>query len=209
MSWKWKNTLWSALGLPGGRLPFPAWQPLLIATLLMCLPLMLVAQHAATWRAASPAELKALLPARATVEKEHIETESRTASGITDGRGNFVAGIVLITAGYSADGKYSHFLMVGSPVVFGSGEPGATQTARVKLAPGEYVIGWQRLGETLAVRFYDAGSGAEVGELPATRIQGTTRVESFRIWPPGGAPSGPGAQLQIGRFGIPFQVNAR
>ena len=38
-----------------------------------------------SWRAASPGDLQSLLPARATVEKEHIETEMRTASGITAG----------------------------------------------------------------------------------------------------------------------------
>jgi hypothetical protein len=86
------------------------------------------------WRQATDAELAALLPARAPVEKEHIETEMRTASGITDGKGHFIAGVVLITAGYSADGKYSHYLVVQSPVRVGG----------VSLAPGEYVFGWQR-----------------------------------------------------------------
>src|ERR1035441_1822497 len=50
------------------------------------------------------------------VESEHIETEMRTASGIVDGRGRFIAGVVLITAGYSAEGKYSHYLIVQAPV---------------------------------------------------------------------------------------------
>ena len=50
------------------------------------------------WRQATDAELASLLPARAPVEKEHIETEMRTASGIVDARGHYIAGVVLITA---------------------------------------------------------------------------------------------------------------
>ena len=78
------------------------------------------------WRQATETELAAVLPARAPVEKEHIETEMRTASGITDGKGHFIAGVVLITAGYSADGKYSHYLVVQAPVKIDT----------VRLAPG-------------------------------------------------------------------------
>ncbi len=62
-----------------------------------------------TWHSASEEELKSLIPARAPVISERIETEFRTASGITDGKGHAIAGVVLITAGYSADGKYSHY----------------------------------------------------------------------------------------------------
>ena len=57
------------------------------------------------WRQASSKELGALIPARAPVEKERIETEFRTASGVTNGKGKFIAGVVMITAGYAADGK--------------------------------------------------------------------------------------------------------
>ncbi len=62
-----------------------------------------VAQRA-RWRAAGEQELRKVLPARAPVIKENIETEFRTASGVTDGRGRFIAGVVMITAGYSAEG---------------------------------------------------------------------------------------------------------
>jgi len=86
------------------------------------------------WRQASDAELASLLPARAQVEKEHIETEMRTASGIVNNRGHFIAGVVLLTAGYSAEGKYSHYLIVQSPVHIGG----------IALKPGEYVFGWTR-----------------------------------------------------------------
>src|SRR5260370_38212274 len=63
------------------------------------------------WRPAAEKELKSLIPARVPVENERIETELRTASGITNGNGKFIAGVVMITAGYSAEGKYSHFFI--------------------------------------------------------------------------------------------------
>ncbi len=151
-----------------------------------------IAQPAAgTWRAANEKELKSLLPARATVEKEHIETEMRTASGITDGHGKFMAGIVLITAGYSADGKYSHYLIVQAPMHVG----------QVSLAPGEYVFGWQREGDALHVHFYDANTGVERGSVFAKRIEGNVGVESFKIWTPQTR-----SVIQLGRFGIPYQL---
>lgn len=143
------------------------------------------------WRQATDGELAALLPARAPVEKEHIETEMRTASGITDSKGRFVAGVVLITAGYSADGKYSHFLIVQVPMRIGS----------VSLTPGEYVFGWQRDGESLSVRLHEAHSGKLVGTAAAHKITGTSRVESLHIWPPGDK-----ALIQIGRFAVPYEL---
>ena len=39
--------------------------------------------------------------------------------GIVSSRGPLIAGVVLITAGYSADGKYSHYLIVQAPVRIG------------------------------------------------------------------------------------------
>ena len=39
---------------------------------------------AANWRIASELELRKVIPARAPVIKENIETEFRTASGVTD-----------------------------------------------------------------------------------------------------------------------------
>ncbi len=74
------------------------------------------AQTKSGWHSATTEELTAVLPARAPVEKERIETEMRTASGIVNAHGKVIAGVVLITAGYSADGKYSHYLIVQSPV---------------------------------------------------------------------------------------------
>jgi len=146
-----------------------------------------------TWRQATPAELASVLPSRAPVESEHIETEMRTASGIVDERGRFIAGVVLITAGYSAEGKYSHYLIVQAPVKIGG----------IALKPGEYAFGWSRedVGDTLSVHFNKAATGALVGTTDAHRIAGSSRVEILHIWPPGDK-----ALIQIGRFGIPYRV---
>jgi hypothetical protein len=151
----------------------------------------LAAQQKTSWRAATPAELAAALPARAPVEKERIETEMRTASGIIDSRGKLIAGVVLITAGYSADGKYSHYFLAQSPITLGD----------VSLPPGSYVIGWRRGDESLAVTFYDAATGASRGTATARRIPNNSRVESFRLWPPADH-----AVLQIGRFALPYTL---
>jgi len=144
-----------------------------------------------SWRQATDAELASLLPARAPVEKEHIETEMRTASGIVNARGHFIAGVVLITAGYSAEGKYSHYMVVQAPVKIGG----------IPLKPGEYVFGWARSGDGLSVHFHVAATGAPVGTAEAHRIMGSNRVESLRIWPPAEKPL-----FQIGRFGISYEV---
>ena len=151
----------------------------------------LVAQVKPDWRSATAGELKAVLPLRAPVEKERIETEMRTASGIVNSHGKFIAGVVLITAGYSADGKYSHYLLVQAPITI----------ADIAFAPGSYVFGWQRTDEGLAVKFYDAATGTERGTATAHRMQEGSRVESFRIWPPGDQ-----SILQIGRFSLPYRL---
>jgi hypothetical protein len=149
-----------------------------------------MAQKAA-WRQATDAELASLLPARAPVEKEHIETEMRTASGIVDKRGHFVAGVILITAGYSAEGKYSHFLVVQAPIKVGG----------VALKPGEYVFGYTHKADSLSVHFHVAATGALVGTTDAHLLPPHTGVESIHIWPPADKPL-----FQIGRFGIPYEM---
>lgn len=145
------------------------------------------------WRQASDSELASVLPARAVVGNEHIETEMRTASGIVDANGHFIAGVVLLTAGYSADGKYSHFLLVQAPIRVGG----------IDLKPGEYALGWTRSGsqDVLSVHFNVAATGALLGTAEAHWIAGTTRVESLHIWPPGEK-----GIIQIGRFGIPYKL---
>jgi hypothetical protein len=151
----------------------------------------LAAQAKPGWRSATPEELRAVLPSRAPVEKERIETEMRTASGIINSHGKVIAGVVLITAGYSADGKYSHYLLVQTPITI----------ADISLAPGSYVLGWQRAEESLVVKFYDATAGTELGTVSAHRMQQGSRVESFRLWPPQDQ-----SILQIGRFSIPYRL---
>ena len=115
-------------------------------------------QARSSWRTATPEELEAFLPARAPVEKERIETEMRTASGIISDRGHLIAGVVLITAGYSADGKYSHYLLTQSTLTLGDS---------LSLPPGAYVLGWKRVEAGLEVHLYEAATGVERGVLTA------------------------------------------
>jgi hypothetical protein len=145
----------------------------------------------ARWHSASEADLKAIIPARAPVVSERIETEFRTASGIVDDRGHAVAGVVLITAGYSADGKYSHYFVTQVPLKISS----------FVLAPGAYLIGWVHVQDALDVTFYQAQSGKAMGEVEATRNTSITRVESFRIWPPQERPV-----IQLGRFTFNYSI---
>ncbi len=143
------------------------------------------------WRAATAQELDAALPARAPVEKERIETEMRTATGIQNEHGKLIAAVVLITAGYAADGKYSHYFLVQAPITI----------ADHPLAPGAYVVGWKHAEDGLTVSFFDAASGAERVVLLAKPIVGNKRVESFRIWPPAEK-----SIIQIGRYMLPYVV---
>jgi len=151
------------------------------------------AAQKSAWRQATDSELASLLPARAPIEKEHIETELRTASGIVNSKGHYIAGVVLLTAGYSADGKYSHYLIVQAPIKIGG----------VALKPGEYVFGWERARthDALSFHFNEAATGALVGNCEAQKMVGTTRVESLRIWPPADK-----SIVQIGRFSIPYEL---
>jgi hypothetical protein len=151
----------------------------------------LQAQQGPAWHTASESDLKALIPARAPVVKERIETEFRTASGITDGEHHFIAGVVLITAGYSAEGKYSHFLIVQSPIKVGE----------MLLAPGQYVFGWTHNEESLTVNFYEAASGKSLGSVEATLNPSIKSVASFRVWPPADK-----SVMQIGRFSFSYQI---
>jgi hypothetical protein len=148
--------------------------------------------QAQQWRAATEAELKTIIPARAQVEKERIETEFRTASGITNGKGRYVAGVVLITAGYSAEGKYSHFFVTQEPIHLDS----------LALPPGNYVFGWKRASDdVLDVRFYEAETGKFVGSVQAVRNSRLGRIQSFLIQPSSEKPL-----ILIGRFGILYKL---
>jgi hypothetical protein len=164
---------------------------LVLALLLMAAAPLARARKAATWKQASDADLASLLPARAPVEKEHIETEMRTASGIVSSNGHFIAGVVLITAGYSADGKYSHYLLIQSPVTIGG----------IAFRPGEYVFGYEHQGEVLRVHFHEAATGKLVGTAEAHLIPGSGHITSLHIWPPAEK-----AIIQIGRFELPYEL---
>jgi hypothetical protein len=177
----------------------PALLPALLALLALLAgqreleePLDAAAPNREGWRAATAAELESALPARAPVEKERIETEMRTATGIIDSRGRLVAAVVLITAGYAADGKYSHYLLVQAPLLL---------DGRLPLAPGSYALGWTRVEDTLEVTVFDAASGAARGTVTARPYAAARRVESVRIWPPA-----EGSVIQIGRFAIPYRI---
>lgn len=157
---------------------------------LLCALLASAAPDTHGWRAASEAELKQVIPPRAPVQNERIETETSTESGITDGAGKFIAGAVLITAGYSAEGKYSHFMVVQVPVKF----------ADLELQPGDYVFGFKHEGDALNVKFYRAETGQYIGAVKAERQNRTGKIESFHILPPGERPI-----VMIGRFGFPYE----
>jgi hypothetical protein len=144
-----------------------------------------------TWRPATETELRKVIPARAPVGSERIETEFRTASGITDGRDHYVAGVVLITAGYSADGKYSHFLVVQAPITVGD----------IRLKPGDYVFGWRREEDALRVMFYQAQTGKFLGTVVATRNSRIGKIESFHLYAPDEK-----SMIQIGRFGFSYKI---
>ena len=166
---------------------------LLAAALLLSSSAGAAAVYRARWRAATAQELRGVIPARAPVVKENIETEFRTASGITDGRGKFIAGVVMITAGYSAEGKYSHFLITQAPLKVGDFD----------LQPGHYVFGYRRTNdETIRINFYRAASGEPVGEADASRSRKGSAVRSLLINPP---VNGRG-HIQIGRFLLEYRV---
>lgn len=143
------------------------------------------------WRPATQQELQALLPVRAPVVHERIETEMRAASGITNGQGKYIAGVVLITAGYSANGKYSHFFVTQVPI----------KIADFVLQPGSYLIGWSHKDDGLDVKLYESSSGLFLGSVKARLNPSIHRVESIRIWPPSDR-----SVIQIGRFTFPYQI---
>lgn len=166
--------------------------------ILWVLPACLVAQGNSVpslkrdWRAATSAELEAVLPVRAPVEKEHIETEMRSASGVIDSRGKVIAAVVLITAGYAANGKYYYYLLAQSPIRIG---------ANIELAPGAYAIGWTRATDGLLVHVYQAETGVERGTITAHPLSQPLPIVSVKIWPPAER-----SVIQIGRFVLPYSL---
>jgi hypothetical protein len=146
------------------------------------------------WRVASEAELRKVIPTRAPVIRENIETEFRTASGVTDGRGKFIAGVVMITAGYSAEGKYSHFFLTQVGLKLDD----------VTLEPGEYVFGYRRENaDTIKVSFYKASTGESVGEVEARVNRKSSLVRSLLI----SAPTNSKGTIQVGRFVFEYRIS--
>ena len=161
--------------------------------LLLSLSLINAVGAPARWRNATSAELRKLIPTRAPVVKENIETEFRTANGVTDGSGKFIAGVVMITAGYSAEGKYSHFFITQVPL----------QMDALTLQPGEYVFGYQRNNnDTIRVSFYRASSGDAVGDVEAHVNRKKNLVTSLLITSP---VNGKGT-IQVGRFLFDYKL---
>lgn len=163
----------------------------IILTLLFCLTLSLSAL-AQDWRKMSEDELKKAVPEKAPVIKENIETEFRTASGITDGK-NEAFGVVIITAGYEADGKYTHFLRTGKDIKIGS----------LSLKAGDYVFGYKRFDNTtLTVSFYQAKTGNLIGAVKSKVEQKKGAIYSFLIEPP----TDKKGKIYIGRFSMEYAL---
>ena len=153
-----------------------------------------VQSKARNWRPATERELKSLIPARVAVENERIETELRTASGVTNGNGKSIAGVVMITAGYSAEGKYSHFFVTQVGIKCGDFE----------LRSGEYVFGHKRTDQdTLKVSFYEAATGKHVGDVKAQVDPRKGPVRSITITPPGSEKP----VIKLGRFFFEYSIS--
>jgi hypothetical protein len=148
---------------------------------------------AAGWHAATPKQLSAALPARAPVIAERIETEMSSASGVIDEQGHLIAGVVLITAGYSANGKYADYLLLQAPI----------KVVDTVLPPGGYLLGWTRSAEDLLVTISQADTGKALVEVPAKRNESIHRVEQLRIW------AAPHGMIQLGRFTFDYSIVGR
>jgi hypothetical protein len=168
---------------------------LTLGTVLLALPCALAQSNASGWHAATRSELQTYLPARAPVVNERIETEMPAASGIINSKDQFIGGVVLITAGYSADGKYSHYFVTQVPIELGQANH------PVKLTPGNYLIGYVRQNQALQIRLYKAASGQPAGVVNAVLDPGIRGVTAFRVWPPSIH-----RLIQIGRFTFPYRI---
>lgn len=144
------------------------------------------------WHKLTEPELRKVVPEKAPVIKENIETEFRTAAGITDGTSN-IFGVVIITAGYEADGKYTHYFRTDTDLRAGD----------LDLTKGEYIFGYQRLdAETLRVTFYRAKDGELVGALKAKVEPRKGAIYSFLIDPPVDKKG----KIYIGRFVFEYSM---
>jgi hypothetical protein len=157
-----------------------------ILTVLFITAMFALNAFAQDWRKMTEEELKKTVPEKAPVIRESIETEFRTAAGITDGKGS-IFGVVIITAGYEADGKYTHYFKTDARLKVGD----------LPLEKGEYIFGYQRIdGETLRVTFYKAKDGELIGATKAKVEKGKGAIYSFLIVPP----TAKQGKIYIGRF---------
>lgn len=139
-------------------------------------------------------DLKKAVPERAPVIKENIETEFRTAAGITHGSKS-IFGVVIITAGYEAENKYTHFFKTDSFLKAGE----------IELPAGEYIFGYRKIdADHLLVSFYKAQTGELVGAVKAKLEQNKGPIYSFFIEPP---IDGKG-RIFIGRFVFEYNLAA-
>lgn len=140
----------------------------------------------------SESDLKKVIPEKAPVIKENIETEFRTASGIVNGQKN-IFGVVIITAGYEADGKYTHFFKTDEKLKLGE----------IVLNKGEYIFGYKRLdNETLDVSFYQARDGKLIGSIEAKVERKKGAIYSFLLEPPVDKKG----KIYIGRFSFEYSL---
>jgi len=161
-----------------------------ILTILFITTVFALGAFAQDWRRMTEEELKKTVPEKAPVIREEIETEFRTAAGITDGKGN-IFGVVIITAGYEADGKYTHFFKSDAAIKVGD----------LPLAKGEYIFGYQRIdAETLRVTFYKAKDGELIGATKAKVEKAKGAIYSFLIAPTAGKQG----KIYIGRFSFEY-----
>ena len=99
----------------------------------------------------------------------------------------------MITAGYSAEGKYSHFFITQAGIRFSDFE----------LRSGEYVFGYKRTDQdTLKVSFYEASTGKHVGDVRAQVDPKKGPVRSITIIPPGNDK----AMIKLGRFVFEYSI---
>lgn len=147
--------------------------------------------HVSTWRSATTEELKSVIPERAPVATERVETESTSASGIVNSEGKFIAAAVLITAGYSANGKYSDYLVTQIPL----------KIEGTVLPAGGYLLGWKSGDDALQVTISEATTGKALLNVRAPRNAAIHRVEQIRIWPPQQQ-----SMIQLGRFTFAYTL---
>lgn len=99
----------------------------------------------------------------------------------------------MITAGYSAEGKYSHFVTTQVAIKIGDFE----------LKPGDYVFGYQRKNaDSIDVSFYRASSGESLGSVAAYVNRKSAMVRSLLISPP----ARDKGTIQVGRFVFEYRI---